>query len=283
MANKIVRKLYESIRSQFYKFARNWNGVNAVQKLNGQSPSWSPMGSGYSEQGRWVPGRKGQKIQKGENMPEQLRNLKEVDYSGQSDEVYQGITEESSRIHTLGNENNIRNSVIALNNVTYSSIGQYEGISKQNIAEKGNQINVDLSTVHQSSNNPDVQSLLGNGGIKKYSQLSNNPNDNNFLNYPYQTSAINVSDNGIKATDVLTYCNGKNYKLDESEIVRYQDYEEIENVLKKIDMCLSKRNIWFDNGGRCQLSCQVKCQHTCQLSCQGCDRKQCHNQHCGSV
>ena len=48
MANKIVRKLYESIRSQFYKFARNWNGVNAVQKLNGQSPSWSPMGSGYS-------------------------------------------------------------------------------------------------------------------------------------------------------------------------------------------------------------------------------------------
>lgn len=284
MAIKIIRSFYTTIRTKFYQMARIWNGINSVIRLNGASPSWKLANPNNADGGRWVPGWKGSKIQMNEDIPESIRNTKIKDYSGQPNEVYQNISEESNRIHTLGNENNIRDSIISLNDITHQEIGSLEGLTKQPISEKGSKINVNLATLKLSSKNKDLQEIFDkDNGVKKYSQLSNNPNDSNYLKYPYQTSATNITTSGVKSTDVLTYNIDENYKLDKSEIVKYQDYEEINNVLNKIEGCLAKRNNWFDANGRCQITCQVKCQHTCQLSCQGCNRKMCHNQHCGSV
>lgn len=284
MALKIVRNLYVAIRNQFYKLARRWNGINSVIQLNGGSPSWKKLNKNNAIDGRYVPGRKGPKVEQFATIPIEMRETIDKDYSNEKDEINQQIIEESALMHTLGNENYIRDAIIALNNISQQYIGALVGLVKQEIKEKGKKINISLSSLKLKSKNKDVQELFNkNNGVKKYSQLSSNPNDRNLLSFPYQTSAINISDADIKSTDVLTYNVDKNYKLDESEIVKYNDYEEINSVLTKIDKCLAKRNNWFDGNGRCQLSCQVSCQHSCQLSCQGCNRKQCHNQSCGSI
>jgi hypothetical protein len=241
--------------------------------MYGKSPAYD---------GRWVPGRKGSKIATGDQIPESSRKTITKNYSNTTNEINPTIAEETSRIHTLGNENYIRDAVISLNNMTHSQIGQYEGLTKQSLSERGTKTSTDLASLKLTSNNTDLQELFtADNGVKKFSQLSNNSSDKNgntsLLSKPYQTSAI--LDN---SSNILTFNVDSNYSLKSDETVKYEDYEEINEVLDRISICLNRRNKWFDSNGRCQLTCQVNCQHTCQISCQGCNTKQCHHQHCGS-
>lgn len=304
MAIKIVRQFYVNFREKIKKLARKWNGINSVIRLENKSvppeiidnwtpssyrsksPDWSEMGAGYNSQGKWVEGYKGQAILMNQKIPDKIKKTNNKDYTGEENEVNQNVNEESTIIHTLGNENYIRNSIIQLNDVSHKFIGQSEGLEKVVIKEKGREISTDLSKLKLESKNIDLQQKFDkDNGVKAYNQLEKNPDDiyNNqqLLKYPYQTSALNVKNEEVKESDVLTYNINKNYALDESEIVKYEDIEEIDNVLNKIETCLSRRNNWFDSFGRCQLTCQVNCQHTCQISCQACNRKQCHDQKCG--
>lgn len=304
MAIKVVRQLYINIREKFKKLALNWNGINSVIRLENKqvppeiidswtpssyrskSPDWSEMGAGYNSQGKWVPGLKGDKIEMNQPIPDKIKKTINKEFENIENEVNQDIPEESDLIHTLGNENYIRDAIIDLNNISHEYIGKPDGLEKPILNEKGREISTDLKSLKLESKNKDLQKMFNeDNGIKSYDMLSKNPDDvyNNqqLLNYPYQTSGVNISNNEVKDTDILTFNVNKNYALNESEIIKYQDIEEIENVLNKIETCLSRRNNWFDSFGRCQLTCQVNCQHTCQISCQRCNRKQCHDQKCG--
>ena len=68
----------------------------------------------------------------------------------------------------------------------------------------------------------------------------------------------------------------------QDNLIRKEDYLQMQRVLDKINAVLKLRDGWFDRNGRCNLSCQVQCQHGCQVSCQHCNTHQCHNQKCGT-
>lgn len=261
MAEYIVRRIYTSIRNKFNDLALRWNGLLKV--WNNDSP--------IEFQGRWVSGNKGSKIQMNDTVPVEYRYTSKKAYSGEPNEVQQDIIEESSLIHTLGNENNIRNSVKELNDKTYDMLGRNEGISKVDLNLIGHKVNTDLSSL----------------GIKKYSQLSKTSTDvyngNQLLSNPSETSNVEYEKNSLDQVlqkDVLTFYNNENYALNNSEIVKKSDYEQIEKVLERIQMCIDKKSSWF-SGGICSRTCQVSCQNRCQTSCQACNTRQCHDQKCG--
>lgn len=131
---------------------------------------------------------------------------------------------------------------------------------------------------------------VGNLGVKKYSELKTNPNDvyngKQLMSNPSETSKTdyeNIPDT-IKANQhgVYTFDVNQNWKLNNEDIVRKSDYEQLNTLLKKIENCLKLRDKWFDNNQRCNLNCQVNCQNRCQVSCQRCNTKQCHDQKCGT-
>ena len=89
--------------------------------------------------------------------------------------------------------------------------------------------------------------------------------------------------------NIYTYNVNYNWSLNNIEenvrqdnLVKKEDYEQLNRLLNKINSVLKLRVGWFDSNGRCSHSCQVNCQNKCQLSCQACNTKQCHNQKCGT-
>jgi hypothetical protein len=68
-------------------------------------------------------------------------------------------------------------------------------------------------------------------------------------------------------------------RLNPEELIRQTDYKQLDDILAKIENCLSLKNDWYDSAGRCQLSCQVACQNNCQINCQGCNTRQHHCKH----
>lgn len=270
MAVKIQRKFYITLREYYAKLARLWNGVWTVIK-NGvnNSPPYD---------GVWVRGNKGNKIRTGDEIPLATRYTKTAEYnSSDSKSLNPTIAEDSYLFHTLGDENDIRNAVSSLNNLSYDYIGKSEGMTKTNIAEKGVATSIDIANITLKSENKDLQEDFNKTkGVVNIKNIPVAQQTSDTFAYPYQTSALNVD-----GTNVLTYNGNKKYALREDEVVKYDDYDEIDKLLTKIEQCLGRRNNWFDSNGRCQLSCQIMCQHTCQISCQGCNRKQCHDQKCG--
>ena len=127
-------------------------------------------------------------------------------------------------------------------------------------------------------------------GIKKYSELKPNPNDvqngQQLLDNPSKTSEAiyEYMPNSIEANqkNIYTFDRNKNYSLNNEEVIRKADYQQLEQLLDKMDKCLKLRDGWFDSNDRCIYTCQVACQNRCQVSCQACNTKQCHDQKCGT-
>lgn len=127
-------------------------------------------------------------------------------------------------------------------------------------------------------------------GIKKYSELRNNPNDvyngKQLLDNPSKTSEpiYEYMPDSIKANqkNVYTFDVNRNYSLNNEEVVKKADYQQLQQLLDKIEKCLKLRDGWFDSNDRCIYTCQVACQNRCQVSCQACNTKQCHDQKCGT-
>ena len=124
-------------------------------------------------------------------------------------------------------------------------------------------------------------------GVLKDSQIESSTNNYNKF------SSINYIDNDSKIEDnqenIYTYNVSKNWSLNNLEenirqdnLVKKEDYEQLNRLLNKINSILKLRDGWFSSNGRCNYSCQVNCQNKCQLSCQACNTKQCHNQKCGT-
>lgn len=259
----ILRKIYQQIRDKFNDLALYWNAIWRIWNNTTPSEFREP----------WTRGWKGSKIAQNCSIPVELRYSNRKTYEGKTNEINQDIVEESSKIHTLGNENNIRRSVRSLNDITHTYIGSAEGYSKIVVNNIGKTTTIDLASL----------------GIKKYSQLTNNPDDVNngqqLLTYPNDTSIVEYDKDAttevITQKDVLTFDVNTNSVLNNDEIVKKSDYEHINSVLNRIQSCLNKKSTWF-SGGICARLCQTSCQNRCQKSCQGCNTKQCHDQKCGT-
>jgi hypothetical protein len=126
-------------------------------------------------------------------------------------------------------------------------------------------------------------------GVKKYSQLSENPNDvyngKKMLSNPDATNDVeytDIEDSILSNQECLyTFDGDKNWKLDNEAVIRKTDYQQLQQILKKIEKTLKLRDGWYKDN-RCDINCQVACQNRCQVSCQGCNTKQCHDQKCGT-
>lgn len=352
----INRSVYQDIREKFKQYAKNWNGIWTAY-LN-KSPSWG---------GRWVPGNKGRKIQMRDTIPVSVRYLKYLDNNGTANHEQQNIVEESNRIHTIGNENNIRRSIHSLNNkmVNYFDYDEYALVEnydktflksyKVKLVEYDTNLDViqseefwtdsyqtfkkddviklykdaDLkefvmeAPVVYRTNNPYKKvcvewtedryyvthtvsivdgtttqpELIGENtnvdvaskGVKKYSQLTENPNDvyegQTLLSNPEATAYVEYDDieDTILSNQkcIYTFDNNSNWKLDNEDVIRKTDYQQLQQILKKIEKTLKLRDNWFKDD-RCDISCQVACQNRCQVACQACNTKQCHDQKCGT-
>ena len=259
----ILRKIYQNIREKFNDLALYWNAILRIWNDTSPKEFYEPR----------VGGWKGIKIQQNSTIPVGLRYSNRKTFSNIANEVNQDIVEESSRIHTLGNENNIRRSVKSLNDITHTYIGSAEGYSKINVNVVGKTTSIDLASL----------------GIKKYSQLTENAadiyNGSKLLSSPNETAIIEYNKDEITEEitqkDVLTFDVNTNTVLGNGEIVKKSDYEHINSVLNRIQTCLNKKSSWF-SGGICARLCQTSCQNRCQKSCQGCNTKQCHDQKCGT-
>lgn len=269
-SNIVNRQVYQDIRDTFKQRAMNWNGVWKV--WTNQSPDWG---------GRWVYGWKGVKIKMYDTIPESVRDKIQKEYTGLSGEVNQVINEESSKIHTLGNENNIRRAVIQLNNTTDANIGVYIGSEKLP--------KIEVKTIGTAGNfNPDVNiaNTSDDYTVNKYntSYVRDIP-ANKIVN---TTTGQEVPLNAVITKDInqKTQMEGSTNPTESSQaegIVKKSDYELIRSVLERIKDCLIQKNSWFTYNGICSRSCQINCQNRCQVSCQGCNTKQCHDQNCGSI
>ena len=269
-SNIVNRQVYEDIRNTFRQRAMNWNGVWSV--WTNQSPEWG---------GRWVGGWKGIKIQMNDIIPENIRDRMSKEYEGLSGEINQNIAEESSKIHTLGNENNIRRSVIQLNDTTDKNIGVYIGGVKQP--------KIEITTIGTAGSfRPDVD-------IERTDDSYTVDKHNTAFVRDIPADVITNTSTGkeVPLNSVITYDIAQKTEMlgtadptvtSKAEgIVKKDDYELIRDVLERIRQCLVQRNNWFTYNGICSRSCQVNCQNTCQVSCQGCNWKQCHDQSCGSI
>ena len=238
---------------------------------NNQSPDWG---------GRWVGGWKGPAIKMHDTIPESERDRIQKEYTGLSGEVNQVIVEESSKIHTLGNENNIRRAVISLNNVTDANIGVYLGSQKLP--------KIEINTIGTAGNfNPDVNiaNTSDDYTVNKYntSYVRDIP-ANKVVN---TTTGQEIPLNSVITKDInqKTQMAGTSDPTQSSQaegIVKKSDYELIRTVLERIKDCLIQKNSWFTYNGICSRSCQINCQNRCQVSCQACNTKQCHDQNCGT-
>lgn len=127
-------------------------------------------------------------------------------------------------------------------------------------------------------------------GVKKYSELKNNPNDvyngNQLLDNPDKTAetVYEYMPHSIEANqkNVYTFDVNRNWNLNNENLVKKADYQQLQQLLDKIERCLKLRDGWFDSNDRCIYTCQVSCQNRCQVSCQACNTKQCHDQKCGT-
>lgn len=347
----IRRSVYEDMRKKFSRMALNWNGI--WKCWANKSPAW---------EGTHVGGKKPY-IVMNETIPYELRFKKYKDYEGLDNEVDNTISEESSRLHTVGNENNIRKKIGELNKQLTTHFNANEYANKETIEKrviKSYQIkmskydsshnlieeNICWTDSYQTFNDNDIivvysdadlknyigrysiistsqnpyrrneikwtgeryyvnqiisvnkqPDLIGEEtttnvsalGVKKISELQNNPNDvyqeNQLLNNPYKTAFVKYESipNKIEENqkDVYTFDNDTNWKLNRENVVKKSDYQQIQKLLEKMQKCLSLRDKWFDSNDRCVYSCQVACQNTCQISCQLCNTHQCHDQKCG--
>ena len=124
-------------------------------------------------------------------------------------------------------------------------------------------------------------------GVRKDSVIESSSNNYNKFSSPeYIDNDAKVEDN---MQNIYTYNVNYNWSLNNIEenvrqdnLVKKEDYEQLNRLLNKINSVLKLRDGWFDSNGRCSHSCQVNCQNKCQLSCQACNTKQCHNQKCGT-
>lgn len=124
-------------------------------------------------------------------------------------------------------------------------------------------------------------------GVRKDSVIESSSNNYNKFSSPeYINNTTKVEDN---MQNIYTYNVNYNWSLNNVEqnvrqdnLVKKEDYEQLNRLLNKINSVLKLRDGWFDSNGRCSHSCQVNCQNKCQLSCQACNTKQCHNQKCGT-
>ena len=143
-----------------------------------------------------------------------------------------------------------------------------------------------VSKGNNASNQPQQKGVYVSSlpsGVEEPLQYS----DYNRINNPSKMSSTQVSTfenfNGSNQEAVFTKNIDRNYKLNNEDLVREEDINQIRRLLEKIRTLLKRKDNLFDSNGRCNYSCQVSCQKHCQLSCQGCNFSQCHNQHCGSV
>lgn len=260
--NKILRSFYTNLRTKFKDLALRWNAILRI--WNNTTP--------VEYEDVWIYGWDGIAIRMHDTIPVKYRYKNKKEYSGEKDEVLENIVEESDRIHTLGNENNIRRSIIDLNNKTHNYIGK-DYYNKLNISIIGKPTSIDLEEK----------------GVKKYNQLTLNPNDiidgQQMLSNPSETSIVEYEYDSVNEKlvqkDILTFDNSSAMVLDNNDIVKKADYDSVNNVLSRIQMCIDKKNSWF-SGGICSRNCQVSCQTRCQISCQACNTKQCHDQKCGT-
>lgn len=100
MTDEIInRKVYQNLRDLFKDRAMNWNGV--IQVWDNPSPNYQ----------RLVPGWAGPAVAMNDTIPESERWKKYTSYTGKNNEIHETVSEENNKIHTLGNDNNIRRSL----------------------------------------------------------------------------------------------------------------------------------------------------------------------------
>lgn len=130
-------------------------------------------------------------------------------------------------------------------------------------------------------------------GVNKVSTIESTQGlSNTYTNVNYSTTnpsgdrgiPVQLTQEKLNMYNVNTKWSTNNVEQNvrQDNLVKKEDYEQLNRLLKKIDAVLKLRDGWFDSNGRCSHSCQVACQNRCQLSCQGCNTSQCHNQKCGT-
>ena len=293
MSKQIITKsIYDNIRSKYTTLSKYWNGIMRVWKdvTNPQMP--------YTQSGS--------KTVMNEKVPNKYKYSQYKNYEGlgytndliqtnSNPQIYESkntIDIESTKIHTLGNENNIRRSLKSLNNIVHTYIGASAGFSKIEINEIGSSINVpNWISNHLYSKNDKVKvnnnvyiCIENHTSLDFFDQTKFQIILKNDLSTPSQNSFVEYSElsdpQSLKQNNVCTYDNNTFSKLNNDNIIKKSDYEVVEKVLNRIQQCLNKKSNWFSSG-LCARQCQVSCQKTCQLVCQGCNTKQCHNQKCG--
>jgi len=131
--------------------------------------------------------------------------------------------------------------------------------------------------------------IAGNLGVKKVAQIEQSDVLKNKYSYVTQQAIPNKVE--TNQGEIYLYNINDNWALNNSadnpdvvqdNLIREEDYKQLERILTKIDKVLALKDGWFDENGLCRRGCQVNCQNRCQVSCQRCNRKQCHNQKCGA-
>lgn len=271
--NGIIRKeFYDSIREKFSKLCLFWNAI--IRIWNGDTVTNEEMPYTYIGSGNH------RRIQRNETVPLEYRFTDEKPYDKNNpkengiDEIDENsIIEETSKIHTLANENNIRRSLIKLNNIVYDYIGKTENFDKIELPIIGE---IDNTETAKNKGLKQTKELsLNDDDVYNGNKLYDNPDNTSFVGYKSLTDPCE-----LEMTDIYTFDGDKSFKLDKSKIVKKEHYEQLTKILDRIENCLNKRKNWFTSG-LCSRYCQVSCQRQCQISCQGCNTKQCHNQKCG--
>lgn len=129
--------------------------------------------------------------------------------------------------------------------------------------------------------------IVGNLGVKKVPDIEATSKWKNKYSYVEQVSIpnkIETNQGKIYLYDINSdwALNNKESGVVQDNLIREEDYKQLERILTKIDKVLARKDGWFDESGLCRRGCQVNCQNRCQVSCQRCNRKQCHNQKCGA-
>lgn len=188
--NRIVRKNYEDLRSLFRDTARWYNGVNRA--WTNKTPDNFPE-PGFYGWGGWA-------ISMHSTVGAQYRYTKYKDYESEPDQQ-QDIPEESVYIHTLGNENYIRDYTKSLNDKVRTRFGNTEyGDSEDYYTLDVNSYKINYIKKDEDGN------ITSNTTYYAKSYENNNPN-----------AEITLYDNGdLTGSNVKYYVNNFDITVDEN-------------------------------------------------------------------
>ncbi len=296
----ISKTLYDNLRSSYTTMSKYWNGIMRVwNDITNPNMPYNQVSGNKTQMGETVPLEYRYPQYKNNDGLMYDENLNLVTSDGKVSEIKTTIDVESEIIHTLGNENNIRQSYKLLNDVVHKYIGTSVGFQKIEINQIGKNITVLNWESNKTYNKNDKVKYNNNlyvcisqhtssssfdetrfTKILKYTSDSSYNNENPYINNSFVEYNTLSDPQSLQQKDVITYDINDIKQINNDNIIKKSDYENITKVLDRIQTCLNKKNSWFDSK-LCARQCQVSCQKTCQLACQGCNTKQCHNQKCG--